>query len=126
MSDRFFISLNENTNEDTHLMDAITDPDALIKADPEYYTPKFEAIAELRSMDDGSLHRGNEFRRVASLVNVPIMAALKIIDPNFLLDKKRFYAWLDRGNNGAYCTYDRRKSARPIPNAITISEGKVV
>lgn len=95
----------DDRNQSETLMDDLSNADTLMKAAPDYYGPRFEAIAELRALDDGTLHKGNGFRRVASLVNVPLMQALKITDPEFLLNKQRFYKWLDR--NPSYCTYQR-------------------
>lgn len=96
----FFIQKNEM------LADELMNPDLLMAVQPDYYRPRFEAIKELRDMDDGSLHKGNEFRRVASLVNVPLAGALStVLDPEWIKDSKKFYAWLDR--NRQYCTYQR-------------------
>ncbi len=111
----FFIDKNES------LLDKITDQDTLMKAAPEYYGPRFEAIAELRNLDDGTLHRGNEFRRVASIPNVPLTEALRICEPGFFKDKKVFYAWLAR--NEAYKTYNSRGGSRPTQ---TYVDGKPV
>jgi len=97
----FFIGKNETE------MDVALDPDMLMKVHPDYYGPRFQAIADLRKLDDGTLHKGNEFRRVASFVNVPLFnKARQLFDPEFMKDRKRFYAFLDR--NRQYCTYDRR------------------
>lgn len=96
----FYIGKNETA------ADFIMNPDNLMKAAPDYYGPRFEAIKELRDLDDGTLHKGNEFRRVASLVNVPLTQAyMTILDPDWMKDRSKFYAWLDR--NRQYCTYQR-------------------
>lgn len=96
----FFVGSNKTE------MDEAFNPEPLMRLYPEVYGPRFEAIAELRSLDDGTLHKGNEFRRVASLVNVPLaQAALTVLDPEWLMNKPRFYEWLDR--NREYCTYQR-------------------
>lgn len=97
--------------EKNTFLDWYTDPETLVGSNPDYYAPRFDAIKEVREQDDGSLHRGNEFRRVASLVNVPMLEAIKLVEPGFLKDKKTFYDWLDRGNNRAYCTYQRPSRA---------------
>ena len=86
------------------------DADTLMKAAPDYYAPRFEAIKELRDADDGTGHKGSEFRRVASFVNVPVMMAQKLNDPELLRDKKKFYAFLDR--HPEYLTYQRRNGGR--------------
>lgn len=95
----FFVGSNET------VADKISSADTLMRAAPDYYAPRFEAIKELRDSDDGTLHKGNEFRRVASLVNVPLMTALKIIEPDFTSNKRKFYDWLDK--HPEYCTYQR-------------------
>ncbi len=95
----FYIAPNET------LIDKLTNSDTLMRAAPDYYRPRFEAIKEIRDNDDGTLHKGNEFRRVASLVNVPLMTALKIVEPDFTSNRKKFYDWLDR--HPQYCTYQR-------------------
>jgi hypothetical protein len=96
----FFVGKNDSPLE-------IMNPDVLMRAAPEYYGPRFDAIAELRSQDDGSLHKGNEFRRVASLVNVPLLNAVQVCEPGFFKDRKTFYDWLDKEENKRYCTYQR-------------------
>ena len=111
----FFVAKNEEAHE------FIMSPETLMKAAPEYYGPRFDAIAELRKQDDGTLHRGQEFRRVASLVNVPMFMASKMIDPDWMKDKKRFYKWLAR--NPQYKSYDSRGGSRP---SITVVDGKEV
>ena len=98
----FFIAKNET------MMDAaFGNPDDFMDNHPDVYGPRFDAIAELRKLDDGTLHKGQEFRRVASFVNIPMFNAVtKLFDPDFMKDKKKFYAFLDRHKE--YCTYDRR------------------
>jgi hypothetical protein len=101
MSDSpFFISKNEGW------ADELLNPDLLRAVAPDYYNPKFEAIAEVRAIDDGTISKGAAFRRVASLVNVPLANAIStVLDHEWMKDKKKFYAWLDR--NREYCTYQR-------------------
>lgn len=100
----FFIQKNEN------LADKYLDPNLLMKGAPDYYGPRFDAIAELRALDDGSLHKGSGFRRVASLVNVPLVQALStVLDGEWIKDRTKFYQWLDR--NPQYCTYQRPSRA---------------
>ena len=96
----FYVAKNETE------LDAVMSADVLMKSAPDYYAPRFEAIKELRSQDDGTLHKGSEFRRVASFVNVPLFMAAKLADPELLKDKKKFYAFVDR--NREYVAYDRR------------------
>jgi len=94
----FFIAKNES------IADVLMDPDLLMAVAPEYYGPRFDAIKELRDEDDGTLHKGMGFRRVASFVNVPLANAIStVLDPEFMKDKRKFYAWLRR--NKEYCTY---------------------
>jgi len=111
----FFIGKNETMFEEA--MSA----DNLMKAAPDYYRPRFEAVKELREIDDGNLHRGNDFRRVASLVNVPMVAVARLLDPAWMGDKKKFYSWLKR--NPQYKTYDSRGGSRP---SSTVVDGKEV
>jgi hypothetical protein len=99
----FFVSKNETEFE------SVMSAETLMKSDAEYYAPRFAAIKALRDADDGSLHKGNEFRRVASFVNVPMFMATKISDPDFLKDKRKLYAFIDR--HPEYCTYQRRGRA---------------
>jgi len=115
----FFISKPETA------VDEVLNPDMLLKAAPEYYGPRFDAIADLRAQDDGSLHRGQGFRRVASLVNVPLFAAVRtVLDHEFMQDRKKFYAWLRR--NRRYCTYDIRSHTVRPKGTITYVDGKAV
>lgn len=115
----FFVGNNET------VADRLMNPDLLMAMQPDYYGPRFDAIKDIRDADDGSLHRGQDFRRVASFVNVPIFEAIRtLLDPEFMKDKKKFYAFLDR--NRQYLTYDRRRSARPLEGQVTYVDGKAV
>jgi len=100
----FFIEKNETD------LDILTDASRLVHANSAYYTPRFDAIKELREIDDGNLHRGGAFRRVASLVNVPMVMVGKLMDPEWMTDKRRFYRWL--GRHPEYKTYDLRGGSR--------------
>lgn len=100
---QWFIEANES-------VDRITNADTLMKADPDYYRPRFEAIKALREADDGTLHRGNEFRRVASLVNVPMFNVVNLLDPEWMKDKRRFYRWLAK--HPEYKTYEKKGGSR--------------
>lgn len=100
----FFIAKNQAP------LESVMDADTLMRGAPEVYGPRLQAIKELRDIDDGTLHKGNAFRRVASFVNIPIFKAVStILDPDFMRDKRKFYAWLDR--NKQYCTYQRPSKA---------------
>ena len=88
-----------------------SDPDLLMKLDPQRYGPALEAVAELRSRDDGSLAPGQEFKRVASFVNVPLFQAMRMQEGLLKGSKKEFYKFLER--YPAYRTYDRRGGSRP-------------
>jgi hypothetical protein len=101
--------------------DMLMDADNLMRQDADYYGPKFDAIKELRALDDGTLHRGNEFRRVASLVNVPMAQVVNLLDPEWMKDKKKFYAWLAR--HPEFKTYDKRGGSRP---SVTFTQGEQV
>ncbi len=87
------------------ILDKVSDPYWYADHDPDY-GERFDAIKELKGLDDGSLHRGSGFRRVASLI-APLEDLAKVIEPDFLLDKRKFYDWLDA--HPEYCTYDRRR-----------------
>ena len=100
----FFIGSNETE------ADAIMDVDLLMRVAPDYYRPRLEAIADLRNADDGSGYKGQEFRRVASFVNVPLFLAARLQEPELLQDKRKFYAFVDR--HPQYLTYDRRNKGR--------------
>ena len=102
------------------VLDALTDAETLVKSAPEM-ADRFEALKELRGQDDGSLYRGSAFRRVASLSG-PLLDFAEILEPGFL-DKKFFYAWLDRHQE--YCTYDRRPR-RKRSDLVTFQDGKEV
>lgn len=114
----FFIGKNEQ------MEDRILDPKPLMALYPEVYGPRFEAIKELRGMDDGSLHRGNEFRRIASFVNIPLTKGMNLLDPEFMRDKRRFYAFLRR--NREYATYDIKPHTVAPRYTSTVIDGKVV
>lgn len=111
----FFVSKNLT------LADEIMRPDQLMRSNPEYYGPRFEAIRDLRQQDDGTLYKGAGFRHVASFVNVPLFQAMKVLSPEFLKDKKNLYAFIDR--NPAYCAYQRRRGSRPIEGQVTYVDG---
>jgi len=107
------------------LADELLDSDMLMKADPDLYGPRFDAIKELRDQDDGTGYKGHEFRRVASLVNVPLANIAGILEPEWMKNKRAFYAWLDRGENRRYVTYDRRKGKKRS-DMVTFQDGREV
>lgn len=100
----FFIGSNET------IADELMKPELLMAVAPNYYGPRFDAIKELRDADDGTLHKGSDWRRVASFVNVPLANAIStVLDPEWMKDKRKFYDWLRR--NQQYCTYQIRSLA---------------
>lgn len=120
----FFIEPGDKgTIKPGSILRALTDPENIVRANPEY-ADRFSAIAELRAQDDGSFHRGQEFRRVASLC-VPAFMAHAILNGEFLRDRKLFYQWLDSEQGEAYCTYDRRKNAKRS-DMVTFVNGKEI
>lgn len=121
MSTTFFTEKAPNVVMGKSEMDDLTSADLLMKVAPEYYRDRFDAIADLRKIDDGTLHRGNEFRRVASLVNVPMWDVMNFLDPTWMKDKRRFYDWLAK--HPEYKTYDKRGGSRP---SITYLDGKAI
>jgi hypothetical protein len=74
-------------------------------AEDPVFADRYEAIKELRALDDGTLHKGNEFRRVASIQG-PLLDLEILLDADFMQNKRKFYAWLDA--HPQHCTYDRR------------------
>jgi len=97
-------------------LDAITDPETLCKSDPRFIQ-RFEDMAELRRQHDelatytnhGRVAmgaRGDGFMRVASIPHTVLQAAL-VLEPDLLISKKKFYAWLDR--HPEYQAYTRKR-----------------
>lgn len=86
-------------------IDMITNVDTVLRSGP-HYAEMFSRLHEERKIDTG-FKEG--FKKVAELT-VPHELAARILEPDFLKDKRKFYGWLDR--NPQYCAYDRRKSAR--------------
>ena len=100
----FYVEKNRQPAE------SMMDPAELMAKAPDYYGPRFDAIAQMREADDGTGHKGAGFRRVASFVNVPLFMANKITNPDFLRDKKQFYAFIDRYPE--YVSYQRLNKGR--------------
>lgn len=100
----FYVAKNEDP------LDFLLSPETMLKSDADYYAPRFEEIKRMRDADDGTGYAGQEFRRVASFVNVPMFLAAKLQDPEFLKDKKRFYAFVDKYPQ--YVAYQRRNGGR--------------
>ena len=84
-------------------IDAITNVDTVLRSGPQY-AEMFTRLAEERKISDDRCP--GEWKKVAEL-QVPHEMAARILEPDFLKDKRKFYAWLDR--NPRYCAYDRRK-----------------
>lgn len=115
----FYVRKNETE------MDEALNPAALVKIAPEVYRDRFDAIADLRKLDDGTLHQGNGFRRVASFVNIPLFkAANTVLDPEFMKDKRKFYSFLRR--NREYATYDITSHTKRPRYTMTVVDGKQV
>lgn len=110
----------KNTTE----ADVVMSPDALVQLKPEIYRERFDAIADLRKIDDGSLHQGNGFRRIASFVNIPLWSGMTLLDPEFMKDKKKFYAFLRR--NREYATYDITSHTKRPRFTSTVVDGQVI
>ena len=110
----------KNTTE----ADVVMDPKALVHLKPEVYRERFDAIADLRKIDDGSLHQGNGFRRIASFVNIPLWSGMTLLDPEFMKDKKKFYAFLRR--NREYATYDITSHTKRPRFTSTVVDGQVI
>lgn len=112
----FWVEPNET------VMDLVTDR---MVANPGF-ADRYDAIKELRDISQQSLipsvkeaAEANGFFRVASLQG-PLEHLGRVLDPDFLKEKKRFYKWLAK--HPQHVTYDRRKE-RP---AVTFQDGKVV
>lgn len=93
------------------------------------FNDRYSAISDLREIHRSDLAitpaeaaRANGFVRVASLQG-PVLDLALVLDPTFLQDKKKFYAWLDRHKQ--HCTYDRRAQAKSGRQA-TFVDGKAV
>jgi len=84
------------------------------------YADRFNAIKDLRTvyreLENGKMPG---FKSVASIIG-PLEAIIRLTDPGFLKDKRRFYSWLDA--NQQYCTYDRRKQSLNN-NQLTFRDG---
>lgn len=92
------------------------------------FEDRYEAIKELREADRTGLSVSvdkaaevNGFFRVASLQG-PLADLAKVLNPDWMKNKKNFYGWLDR--NKQHCTYDRRRDA--VSKRLTHVDGKVV
>ena len=114
----FFVAPSET------FLDAVTED---MRGSPEF-ADRYDAISEFRDMDRqdlvpsvGEVARANGFYRVASLQGT-LESLAKILDPDFLREKHRFYKWLDR--HPQHVAYDRRRLARPSPNSVTFVDGK--
>lgn len=99
------------------ILDTIADSDELVRRLP-HYGERFEAVKEIREATDdlstfsnwGRMVPGDKrLKRVASLPVVVLELALAH-QPDLLLNKQKFYAWLDR--HPEYYTYHRRKGPR--------------
>lgn len=119
----FFIGQN-SVND---FIDAITEPERLVAHDTSGDTARFfDHMKDLRQDDpDGKLYRGSEFKHVASFKGLPLLQAVKLMDEEFMSDKKKFYAWVDRGQNKRYLAYDRRMGAKRS-DMVTFQNGKEI
>ena len=87
-------------------IDSITNVDTVLRSGP-HYADMFSRLHEERRLSDDRCP--GEWKKVAEL-QVPHESAARILEPDFLKDKRKFYAWLDR--NPQYCAYDRRNHKR--------------
>lgn len=90
-------------------VNALTDPDNVRRSDPDA-DAKFKHVADTRQFY-ADLQGGKmpEFRSVAMFHNVPLEAAVRLLEPDILKNKRKFFGWLDQ--NPAYRTYIKRKSS---------------
>jgi hypothetical protein len=105
----FFLDCDEKIRNASFgkLLEA-SNPELLRKIDPEF-AASMDALAQERSMDDGSM-KGFEFRKVASFKNVPLFEALRIQE-GLLKGKKEFYKLLEKYPQ--HRSYDRRGKDHP-------------
>lgn len=109
-------------------LDMISEPENLIASDERMnwirdgdetsYSDRFDLIKQMRQADEdlatitnhGRVMGGTgEYKRVASIPQ-SVMVAAMVLEPDLLLNKKKFYSWLDR--HPEYCTYNRTRGAR--------------
>ena len=109
----FFISPKTET-----ALDLITERMAQNPA----FGPRYDAIKEIRENQPeiGGISRHDGFYRVASLQGT-LESLANVLNPQWLMDKRRFYAWLDA--HPQHCTYDRRREKKP--NQVTLIDGKI-
>lgn len=86
----------------TGLIDEISDAETVADRVPRY-AERFEALLEVRRANDGMFeysswgrrHVAQGHRRVASIPEA-VMSRIMEIEPDFLISKAKFYAWLDK------------------------------
>lgn len=97
---------------DDDVLDYITDPAVLTRRVPRYIE-RFDAIREEQHMSEAFAQMTSwgrrmggtgEMKRVATIPHAVLEAMLRV-QPDLLLDKRKFYAWLDR--HEAYQAYRR-------------------
>ncbi len=92
------------------LVDAIAKPEGWVARDP-FYKSFYDSIGLLRNshQEQGTTLKTPEWKLVARL-QTTLDDANRLINADFIRDKRLFYSWLDR--NPSYCTYDRRRGRR--------------
>lgn len=99
------------------VLDTLADSAELVRRMPEY-AERFDAIKEIRDATDdlstfsnwGRMIPGDKrLKRVASLPVVVLELAM-VHQPDLLINKDKFYAWLDR--HPEYYTYRRQRVPR--------------
>ena len=84
-------------------LDAVTDENLLVKVGGPEYAGRFDAIKETRSVyedlatytNHGRIVGGHHYKRMAS-IPAPLLALALEIEPDLLINKTKFYAWLAR------------------------------
>jgi hypothetical protein len=99
----------------TGFIDEISDSEVLADRIPRY-SQRFEALKEIREASEdmwsyttyGRQHISGGTRRVASIPE-PLLSRLLEIEPDFLINKPKFFRWLDK--NPDYATYRRARAS---------------
>lgn len=104
-------------------LNAITDPKNVIRSDPSAVN-FFDAIKEVRQIQGEA--KGKDWKWVATM-KMPYIKLAEIMEGGqFIKDKRKFFRWLDSGNNMAYCTYDRRRIPAKRSDMVTFVGGQEV
>ena len=100
------------------ILDDLLDTKALVERLPQYQE-RLDALASIRGMSDdlstltnyGRMHNGaaGPIKWVAS-VPLPVMEMALLAEPDLLLNKAKFFAWMDR--HPEWMAYTRKRARR--------------